>query len=75
MHGPTPEQRGGGSPFGLLLSAHRQMVWFNAALAALLGYSLEDLIDRSSHMLHPSAADFERIGGNVLHVRSKRCIF
>jgi PAS domain-containing protein len=59
-------------PLGLLLSAHRHVVWCNPAFAALFGYSVDDLTGRSLEPLYPSTADFERIGGRGLQDLTSR---
>jgi two-component system cell cycle sensor histidine kinase/response regulator CckA len=50
------------APVGIGLVTQQVLGWTNDALQKMIGYSGEELLDRSARMLYESDAEFERVG-------------
>lgn len=53
----------GGTVHGVVLVRARKVVWCNRALSDILGWDPDELVGKSTEMLFPSKAEFERMGG------------
>jgi diguanylate cyclase (GGDEF)-like protein/PAS domain S-box-containing protein len=52
----------GGTVHGIVLIRNRTVVWCNRALSDILGWDPDELVGKSTEILFPSKAEFERLG-------------
>ena len=50
------------SPIGICLIRDRRLGWTNPAMYRIWGYEMDSLLGRSTSVLYPDAAEYERVG-------------
>jgi len=55
------------APVGILLTQRRNIQAANKALLRMLGYAEEELVEKSTRLLYPDDAQFERAGQELTH--------
>ncbi|WP_334188063.1 PAS and helix-turn-helix domain-containing protein [Noviherbaspirillum sp.] len=63
------------APVGMCVSEHRVIHACNNALAAMFGYSPEQLTGQSFRVLYPTIDEFERTGARIVPIMSAKGVY
>ncbi len=54
-----------GTVHGIVLVKDRKFVWFNQALASIIGWSQDEIVGKSTEIIFPTHEEFERMGNLI----------